>query len=108
MHVSILRIYNKTVYSNAAAKVCRMNLAAENRRYYMPYIAIKSYPKDEEAKKRMADKINQLFMEEWNLPPQAISISMESVEPENWHLVKENEIYANPGKMMIVEGEKKY
>ena len=31
----------------------------------MPYIAIKAYPKDKEIKKRVAERINQVFLEEW-------------------------------------------
>lgn len=30
----------------------------------MPYIAIKAYPKDEETKKRVVEKINQVFLED--------------------------------------------
>lgn len=30
----------------------------------MPYIAIKTLPKDEETKRRTVDKINQVFIEE--------------------------------------------
>ena len=39
----------------------------------MPYIAIKAYPKDEETKAKVAEKINQVFLEEWGCPPEAIS-----------------------------------
>ena len=42
----------------------------------MPYIAVKSYPKDEETKKKVAEEINQIFLKYWKCPPQAISISL--------------------------------
>ncbi len=74
----------------------------------MPYIAIKAYPKDEEIKKQVVERINQVFLDLWGCPPEAISISMEEVAPADWHLVQENEIDANPDKMMITAGKKKY
>ena len=49
----------------------------------MPYIAIQAYPKDEEIKKRVVERINQVFLEEWGCPQSAISISMEEVAPES-------------------------
>ncbi len=75
----------------------------------MPYIAIKAYPKDAETKKRVVERINQVFLEEWGCPPQAITISMEEVAPENWISdVAEAMIEPNADKMMILSGEKKY
>ena len=75
----------------------------------MPYIAIKAYPKDAETKKKVVERINQVFLEEWGCPPQAITISMEEVAPENWASdVVEVEIEPNAEKMMILSGEKKY
>lgn len=75
----------------------------------MPYIAIKSFPKDEETKKRVVEKINQIFIEEWGCPPQAITISLDEINPENWNndIVKP-EIEPNMDKVMIFNGEKKY
>ncbi len=75
----------------------------------MPYIAIKAYPKDAETKKKVVERINQVFLEEWGCPPQAITISMEEVAPEKWGSdVVEVEIEPNAEKMMILSGEKKY
>lgn len=34
----------------------------------MPYIAIKAFPKDAETKKKVVEKINQIFLEEWGCP----------------------------------------
>ncbi len=73
----------------------------------MPYIAIKAYPKDEETKKRVAEKINQVFLEEWGCPPQAISISMEEIKPEEWEeKIVKPEIEPKKEYMMILNGEK--
>ena len=75
----------------------------------MPYIAIKAYPKDEAIKKRVADRINQVFLEEWGCSPEAISISIEEVSPEKWTdevVKKENE--PQKDKMIILDGKKNY
>ncbi len=50
----------------------------------MPYIAIRCYPKDEETKKKVVEKINEVFLENWGCPPEAITISLEEVKPEDW------------------------
>ena len=47
----------------------------------MPYVAIKAYPKDEDTKKKLVEKINDVFLEVWGCPPEAISISLEEVAP---------------------------
>jgi len=74
----------------------------------MPYIAIKCYPKDEETKKKVVDKINEVFLENWGCPKEAISISLEEVAPENWQEVVKTDIEPNSEKMMVLSGEKKY
>ncbi|MBP3347574.1 MAG: tautomerase family protein [Clostridia bacterium] len=74
----------------------------------MPYIAIKSWPKDEETKKKVIEKINQVFIEEWGCPPEAITISHEEIKPEDWQeKVVEKEIIPNPN-VKILSGQKKY
>ena len=74
----------------------------------MPYIAIKSYPKDEETKKLLVEKINDVVMEVVGCPAQAITISLEEIAPEDWEAkVKIPEIEANLDKMMILSGERK-
>lgn len=74
----------------------------------MPYIKIKCYPKDEETKKRVVEKINDAFLELWGCPQEAISISLEEVQPENWSTVVENDIIPNKDNMMIFSGKKEY
>ena len=75
----------------------------------MPYIAIKSFPKDEETKKRVAERINQVILEEVGCPPQAVTISYEEITPEEWkEKVVKPEIEPKADIMMIVSGEKKY
>ena len=75
----------------------------------MPYIAIKAYPKDEGTKKKVVDKINQIFIDEWGCPPQAISMSIEEIKPEQWvDKVVKPEIEPNKDKMLVLDGEKVY
>lgn len=73
----------------------------------MPYIAIKCYPKDQETKKAMVNKINEAFLEIWGCPPEAITISLEEVAPDDWKdTVVKTQIEPNMDKMMIVSGNK--
>lgn len=75
----------------------------------MPYIAIKAFPKDEQVKKDVVDKINQLFLETWGCPQEAITISVEDVAPTNWESqVRTPEILTKLDKMMILDGKKRY
>ncbi len=74
----------------------------------MPYIKIKCYPKDEATKKKVVERINDTFLELWGCPQEAISISLEEVEPSAWGNVVENEIVPCADKMYILSGDKKY
>ena len=75
----------------------------------MPYIAIKCYPKDPAVKKAVVEKINDVFLELWGCPPEALSISMEEISPEKWEeTVFKPEIEPNREKMMILSGQKLY
>ncbi|MBQ7265335.1 MAG: tautomerase family protein [Firmicutes bacterium] len=75
----------------------------------MPYIAIKSYPKDEEIKKRVIEGINKVLLEEMGCSQEAICISMEEVKPEEWvEKVRTPEIEPNKDKMKILYGKKMY
>ena len=75
----------------------------------MPYIAIKAYPKDMETKKKVVDEINEVFKRNWGCPPEAISISVEEVKPEDWEdKVVKPVIEPDDPKMMIRDGKKRY
>ena len=75
----------------------------------MPYIAIKGYPKDEETKRKIAERINEAFLELWGCPQEAINLSFEDVAPENWEeQVTKAEIEPNADKMVILNGKKRY
>ena len=75
----------------------------------MPYIAIKAFPKDAETKKKVVDQINEIFLKTWGCPQEAITVSLEEIEPADWNdRVKRAEIDPKTEKMMILDGEKKY
>ena len=75
----------------------------------MPYIQIKAYPKDEKIKQKVAEKINEIFLEEWGCPQEAISLSIEAVQPEKWQSeIEQKEILPNSDKMLILNGKKTY
>lgn len=75
----------------------------------MPYIAIKAYQKNEEIKKKVVDQINDIFVKEWGCPPQAISISIEEFQPDEFEeKIQKAEVNVNKEKMMIFNGEKQY
>ncbi|MBR5329399.1 MAG: tautomerase family protein [Firmicutes bacterium] len=74
----------------------------------MPYIAIKTYPKDEALKQELVEKINDVVMDVVGCPAEAITISLEEVAPEDWEAkVKKPEIETNLDKMMILSGKRK-
>jgi len=75
----------------------------------LPYIAIKSFPKDQATKELLVDKINEVFLEVWGCPQQAITISLEDVAPEDWEKkIVQPEIEPNMDNMMILAGIKQY
>ena len=75
----------------------------------MPYIAIKAFTKDAETKKKVVEKINQIFLEEWGCPQEALTISLEEIVPDEWEKkVVEPEIEPKKDHMMIFNGKKKY
>ena len=75
----------------------------------MPYIRIKAYPKDQATKEKVVEAINKAFVDNWGCPPQAISISIEEVSPEDWvETVEKAEIEPNADRMFVLNGEKKY
>ena len=74
----------------------------------MPFIKVKAYPKDAKIKEKVADEINEVFLRNWGCPPEAITIEIEEILPENWDQVKEAEITPRADKMMILDGKKQY
>ena len=73
----------------------------------MPYIEIRAYPKDEEIKRRVAERIKDVFLEEWGCPEGAISVSFEEVRPEDWESKVVGPVMGpNADKMYISDGKK--
>lgn len=50
----------------------------------MPYIAIKTVFKDEETKKQAVEQINEVMLKTWGCPQEAITISVELWDTENF------------------------
>ncbi len=72
----------------------------------MPYIEIRAYPKDEKIKKEVAKEIENIFLEKWGCKKEAISISFEEVDPQNWQSDVVNTVMVkNNDKMYIKNGE---
>jgi 4-oxalocrotonate tautomerase len=75
----------------------------------MPYIAVKAYPKDTETQRKLAEKISEAVIEVLGCPEKAVTVSFESVKPEDWQeKIVKLEIEPNADKMLIVSGEKQY
>ena len=75
----------------------------------MPYISIKAKPKNEEIKKELIHRINEVLLEVWGCPQEVITISMEEIQPDDWKdTVVKQEIEPNKEKMRILYGEKQY
>lgn len=75
----------------------------------MPYIRIKAYPKDQATKEKVVEAVNRIFAEHWGCAPEAISISIEEVAPEEWQQqVEQGEIEPLKDKMMVLHGQKRY
>jgi 4-oxalocrotonate tautomerase len=57
----------------------------------------------------LVEAINKAFVDNWGCAPEAISISIEEVAPDNWvDQVEKAEIEPNADKMFILNGQKKY
>ncbi|HNR04918.1 MAG TPA: tautomerase family protein [Bacillota bacterium] len=75
----------------------------------MPYIAIKSFPKDQATKEAVAEKINEIFLEVWGCPQEAITISIEDITPADWEeKIVKTEIDPKKENMMILSGKRCY
>ncbi len=75
----------------------------------MPYIAIKSFPKDHVTKEAVVEKINEIFLQVWGCPQEAITISIEDIAPADWEgKIVKPEIEPKKEHMMILSGKKLY
>lgn len=75
----------------------------------MPYVSIKAYPRDEAVKNRLVEEVNKVFLDVLGCPPEAMTISIEDVAPEDWEeQVQKPQIMTNLDKMKILDGVKKY
>ena len=74
----------------------------------MPYVAIKTFPKDEKARAEAAERISKVLQEVWACEPDWISVSIENIDPDDWEeKVVNGAMKENMGNMLILEGKKK-
>ncbi len=75
----------------------------------MPYIAIKSFPKEQAKKELVVEKINEVLLDVLGCSQGAITISFEEIIPEEWdEKIVKREINPKMEKMMILSGKKFY
>lgn len=73
----------------------------------MPYIAIKSFPKDEETKRKAAEKVCAAITEAFNCPAEWVTVSFEDIAPEVWEeQIEANEIEPHMDRVYIRCGKK--
>ena len=71
----------------------------------MPYVAVKMWPKDEDTKKVLAEKISKAVQEAIGCPPMAVTVSLEEIAQDKWVETVGPELEAKKDKMYIVKGE---
>ena len=75
----------------------------------MPYVAIKTFPQDEAARRRAAERIHRLLMEEWGSEADWISVSVENIDPAEWdERIVRGAMENDAPYMLIRDGEKLY
>lgn len=66
----------------------------------MPYIAIKTIPKDEKTKRNAVEQIEKIVLDTWGCPPEAITISVEEVTSDEFRTkIREQEVIAKMDKV---------
>ena len=75
----------------------------------MPYVSIKTFPQEDDARRRAAEKIHRLLMEEWGCDADWISVSVENVDPDEWdRRIVRGAMEDDAPFMLIRDGEKLY
>ena len=75
----------------------------------MPYVAIKTFPQSEEAKRLAAERIHSLLMELWGCKADWISVSVENIPPEEWEeRIVRGAMEEDRAHMLIRDGEKQF
>lgn len=73
----------------------------------MPYFSIKSYPRDDEQKRVMVERVTEVIKELWGCPQESITISLEEIAPEDWE-EKVTHALVEPAmdNVMVLSGKK--
>ncbi len=73
----------------------------------MPYISIKTYPKDDETKRKTAEAILEVIQKTMGADPDWVTVSVEDIEPEDWEeKVVKAEILPKMDSVLILNGKK--
>ena len=73
----------------------------------MPYVAIKTFPKNGEEKAEAAERISKILQEVWGCEPDWISVSIENIDPDDWDAkVVNTAMRQNMENMLILDGKK--
>lgn len=73
----------------------------------MPYVAIKTFPKNEKEKAEAAERISRVLQEVWGCEPDWISVSIENIDPDDWdEKVVNGSMQPNMDHMIILDGKK--
>ena len=75
----------------------------------MPYISIKTYPKDDETKQKAAEAVLAVIQKTLGAEPEWVTVSVEDIEPGDWEeKVVKTEILPNMDSVLILDGKKRY
>ncbi len=75
----------------------------------MPYVSIKTFPQSEEARRRAAERIHRVLMEEWGCETDWISVSVQNIDPARWdEQIVRGDMERDRASMLIRDGEKLY
>ena len=73
----------------------------------MPYVSIKTWPQDEDARRRAAERIHRVLMEEWGSEADWISVSVENIDPDEWDVrIVRGSMEDDAPYMLIRDGHK--
>lgn len=73
----------------------------------MPYISVKTFPKNKETKEELAEQLLETIQKTWNVKPEWVTIAIEDVAPEAWdEQVMKAEIQPKMDSVLILDGKK--
>lgn len=74
----------------------------------MPYLAIKTLPKEEHVKREAVDALLELLPKVWGCPKEAVTISIEEYSPEEYRRDVQPEVDAKKNALYAVSGKQTF